>query len=46
MDKYTLDRLVDYVYDDEHKSWKEAGEPTEGHIFLCIDMLSAWVHKQ
>lgn len=48
MDKYTLDaldRLIDYVYDDEHKDWEASGKPEE-HIFNYVDMLSAWVQQQ
>lgn len=47
MDKYTLEalnRLVNYVYDDEIKDFKAQGEPKE-HIFNDIKLVADFVDK-
>ena len=50
MDKYTLEalnRLIEYVYDDEAKNFEEC-EPAEqkNHIFTDISLVSDWVKKE
>jgi len=35
-----LRRLLDYVREDERKSWEEAGEPTIGHIYENPELLT------
>ena len=49
MDKFTmqaLDDVVNYLYDQEHKHWQEAGEPEKGHIFHDIKLLADYVDNQ
>ncbi len=40
-----LRRLLDYVMEDERKSWEEAGEPPIGHIYLDILALDDWAQE-
>ncbi len=47
IDKYTiesLNRLIEYVYDDESKNYDEGGRP-KGHIFEDIKLLSDWIEN-
>ena len=38
----SIEAVVDYAYEDEHKHWEEEGKPKQ-HIFLDIDALEAFL---
>jgi hypothetical protein len=40
IDGLTAKHLIDYLYHDEEKDWKEAGEPDE-HIYHAVEQLYA-----
>lgn len=53
MDKYTLEslnRLLDYVYDDESENYEETSDlpqrQRDNHIFIDIKILSDWYKNQ
>ena len=41
----SLRALIDYVYDDERRSFEATNEP-EDHIFEDILMIEAWLTKR
>jgi hypothetical protein len=46
MDKATknsLSEILDYLYADEEKHWREAGESESGHLFHDIMKVSEWL---
>ncbi|HVB33752.1 MAG TPA: hypothetical protein VNJ52_05180 [Patescibacteria group bacterium] len=48
MDDQTLEsvrRVLDYLWQDEYKSWKEDGKP-DSHIFHDLCALDDWLKRE
>tara|TARA_R100000306_G_C4352865_1_gene131076 strand:+ start:244 stop:504 length:261 start_codon:yes stop_codon:yes gene_type:complete len=43
--KHDLDRLVDYLWENEHTNWEELDNP-ENHIFIAINNVRNWLEGQ
>jgi len=38
-----LEKIMDYLYEDERKAWEEAGHP-DAHIYKCIRQVNTWLN--
>lgn len=38
-----VENIVDYLFDDEQKHWREAGRPKKSHIFHDVLVLNGMV---
>ena len=43
--KHDLDRLVEYLWENEHTNWEELDNP-ENHIFIAINNVRNWLEGQ